>query len=155
MARLCAQIEEGPSYRGGPEVDFVRSRAGFSSAIAKACSDTADDLGLQTVVAFTESGGTALLVSKYRPRARIVGITPDAGTYRRMALMWGVLPLRSERLDSTDGMIEAADRMLRERGLVAEGEWVAITAGIPPNRQASTNILKLHVAGSDAGGSGR
>jgi pyruvate kinase len=151
MSRLCTQIEDSPAYGGGPDVDFVRSRAGFSSAIAKACSDTADDLGLDTVVAFTESGGTAQLVSKYRPRARIVGITPDEATYRRMALMWGVLPLLGHRLDSTDEMISAAERMLRERGLVGDGEWVAITAGIPPGRRASTNILKLHVVGSGDG----
>ncbi|MFH2072476.1 MAG: pyruvate kinase [Actinomycetota bacterium] len=152
MSRLCLEIESSPTYRGGPDVEYVRSDTGFSSAIAKACSDTADSLGLETVVAFTVSGNTALLVSKYRPRSRIVACTPDEGTYRRMALMWGVTPLRFDRLESTDEMIAAADRVLREHGLVQEGEWVAMTAGIPPNQRASTNILKLHVIGMGAAG---
>ncbi|MCJ7726577.1 MAG: pyruvate kinase, partial [Acidimicrobiia bacterium] len=148
MARLCVEIESSPVYGGGPDVEFVRSEAGFSSAIAKACADTADSLGLDTVVAFTESGNTALLVSKYRPRSRIVAFTPDEHTYRQMALMWGVTPLMFRRLESTDEMISSAERVLREAGIVHDGEWVAMTAGIPPNRRASTNILKLHVIGS-------
>ena len=152
MARLCLEIESSPTYGGGPDVDFVRSDAGFSSAIAKACSDTADSLGLDTVVAFTESGNTALLVSKYRPVSQIVAFTPDEKTYRRMALMWGVKPLRFHRLDSTDEMIFRAETVLRDEGLVEEGEWVAMTAGIPPNQRASTNILKLHVIGMGAAG---
>ena len=152
MARLCLEIESSPVYGGGPDVEFVRSEAGFSSAIAKACADTADSLGLDTVVAFTESGNTALLVSKYRPRSRIVAFTPDEHTYRRMALMWGVTPLRFSRLESTDEMISTADRVLRDEGIVHDGEWVAMTAGIPPNRRASTNILKLHVIGMGSPG---
>jgi pyruvate kinase len=152
MAALCREIETSSVYHGGPDVEFVRSDAGFSSAIAKACADTADSLGLDTVVAFTVSGDTALLVSKYRPSARIVAFTPDEHTYHQMALMWGVRPLRFERLESTDEMILAADRMLREEGIVEEGEWVAMTAGIPPNQRASTNILKLHVIGAGSTG---
>jgi len=150
MDALCREIEASDEYWAGQDVAMVDWPAPFSSAIAKACADAAGRLGLKTAVAFTESGMTALLVSKYRPRARIVAFTPDDRTYRRMALMWGVAPLRSERLDSTDGMIRAADRMLRERGMVSAGEWVAMAAGVPPNRRASTNTLKLHVIGDPA-----
>ena len=152
MAALCSEIESSPIYQGGADVEFVHSDTGFSSAIAKACSDTADSLGLDTVVAFTVSGSTALLVSKYRPSARIVAFTPDERTYNRMALMWGVRPLRFDRLDSTDEMILAAERVLLDEGIVEDGEWVAMTAGIPPNQRASTNILKLHVIGVGSDG---
>jgi len=152
MAALCSEIEGSPIYQGGADVEFVHSDTGFSSAIAKACSDTADSLGLDTVVAFTVSGSTALLVSKYRPSARIVAFTPDERTYSRMALMWGVRPLRFDRLDSTDEMILAAERVLLDEGIVEDGEWVAMTAGIPPNQRASTNILKLHVIGVGSDG---
>lgn len=153
MAAICLEVESSPHYRGGPDVQFVEAEAlGFPSAIAKACADTADALHLQTVVAFTESGNTALLVSKYRPLARIVAFTPEERTYHRMALLWGVTPLRFPRLQSTDDMIFAAERVLRERSIVEDGEWVAMTAGIPPNQRSSTNLLKLHVIGMGAGG---
>jgi pyruvate kinase len=152
MAALAREIESSDLYWTAPRVGFVHSEAGFSSAIAKACADTSDDLGLETVVAFTVSGNTALLVSKYRPRSRIVAFTPDEQTFHRMAMMWGVTPVAFPRLESTDEMISAAEEMLRERGIVEDGEWVAMTAGIPPNQQASTNLLKLHVVGDDSAG---
>jgi pyruvate kinase len=100
------------------------------------------------VVAFTESGSTAQLISKNRPLANIVAFTPSVEVFRRMALLRGVHPVLAPRLDSTDAMIAIADRRLRDMGMVEPGEWVAMAAGIPPNRQASTNLLKLHVIGS-------
>jgi pyruvate kinase len=153
MAAICLEVESSPHYRGGPDVEFVEAEAsGFPSAIAKACADTADALRLRTVVAFTESGNTALLVSKYRPLARIVAFTPDERTYHRMALLWGVTPMRFPRLHATDDMIFAAERVLGEHAIVEDGEWVAMTAGIPPNQRSSTNLLKLHVIGMGAAG---
>ena len=56
-------------------------------------------------------------------------------------------PLRFPRLHATDDMIFAAERVLRERAIVEDGEWVAMTAGIPPNQRSSTNLLKLHEIG--------
>jgi pyruvate kinase len=100
---------------------------------------------MEAVVAFTESGGTARLISKYRPRARIIGFTPNMETFRRMAILWGVEPQTFERLESTDEMIAAAERILVERGISEPGDRVAMAAGVPPNRRASTNLLKLHV----------
>ncbi len=146
MASICHEVETTPGYLGA-DVEFVGTDLSFASATAQAVAETAESLGMETVVAFTESGGTARLVSKYRPRARIVGFTPSPQTYRRMAIMWGVEPQRFERLESTDDMIAAAERVLVERGLAAPGDRVAMAAGIPPNRRASTNLLKLHVIG--------
>ncbi len=152
MAAICSRVEISPVYEARPDVEFVAAEASFASAIAQACADTANSLGLKLVVAFTESGNTALLVSKYRPRARIVAFTPDPATHRRMALLWGVTPLSFPRLESTDEMIFAAERLLRDEGIAAEGEWVVMAAGVPPNQSASTNLLKLHVVGTGSSG---
>jgi pyruvate kinase len=152
MAAICSRVEESPIYAAAPHPDFVTVEAGIASAIAQACADTANSLGLKLVVAFTESGNTALLVSKYRPRARIVAFTPDQRTRRRMALLWGVTPMAFPRLESTDEMIFAAERLLREHGFAGEGEWVVMAAGVPPNQRASTNLLKLHVVGTGSAG---
>ena len=69
-----------------------------------------------------------------------------------MALYWGVTPLRFERLDSTDEMIQAAESRLVEMGLVQPGERVAMVAGVPPNQRSATNLLKLHKVGEVARG---
>jgi pyruvate kinase len=151
MAAVCREAERSPGYLSGHRHDFVGSDQTFASAIALATAETSNNLGLSAVVAFTESGSTARLISKYRPRADILAFTPSAETYRRMALLWGVTPMHFERQDSTDEMIAIAERLLLDRGLLAAGDPVAMVAGIPPNQDASTNLLKLHSMGEWTG----
>jgi pyruvate kinase len=157
MADVCREAEGSPGYPAAA-AGGVTTDAPFPRAIAHAVADTAASLGLDTVVAFTESGNTARLVSRYRPNSRIVAFAPTERTCNQLAIVWGVIPLLFPRLPSTDEMIAAAEALLLEHGLVKVGEAVAMAAGIPPNQQASTNLLKLHVIGSDArgipGGSG-
>ena len=151
MDVICREVEGDIDYRD-QGVAFLEREQPFPSAVAKACVDAAESLELGAILAFTESGSTARLISKYRPAARIITFTAIEDTYRQMALYWGVTPLRIERFDSTDDMIETAARSALERGLVAEGDGVAMVAGIPPNQAASTNILKLHIVGSGTTG---
>lgn len=154
MAAICLATETGPSAGAGPAL--IGEPGSFASAIARATAQAAGGLGLDTVIAFTESGATARLVSKYRPTACILGLTPRVDTYRRMALLWGVTPVLAPRRSTTDGMIEGAERILLKRRLVRRGDRVAIAAGVPPNQDAATNLLKLHTVGKpDAGMSGR
>lgn len=150
MARICVEAEASPDYGRGPEIHFLEDRARFASATAQACVDAAENLDLAAIVAFTESGSTARLISKYRPRTDIFAYTPREGTYRRLALYSGVTPLLFEGVDSTDLMIEHAEQNLLELGIVKPGDGVVIAAGIPPNQAATTNLMKLHSIGSSA-----
>jgi len=147
MAGICTEAERTPGYPARVTAGFLPDDLPFPTAIAQAAADTANALRLGTVVAFTESGNTARLVSRYRPNSRIVAFTPSEATLHRLAAVWGVTPLLFPRYASTDEMIAQAERLLVDRGLAAPGEWVAMIAGIPPNQQASTNLLKLHVVG--------
>jgi pyruvate kinase len=153
MAAICVEAESGPSLIRPPQ--FVGAPGSFASAIARATVEAADGLGLGTVVAFTYSGATARLVSKYRPAARILAFTPRPETLRRMAVLWGVTPVELPRRDSTDEMIDTAERILLESGLAVPGDRVAMAAGVPPNQDASTNLLKLHTVGESGSGVGR
>jgi len=145
MAAICEEAEKSPARAAPPR--FVGEPGSFPSAVARATAEAADGLGLSLVVAFTETGTTARLVSKYRPTARILGFTPRPETLRRMAVLWGVVPVALPRRSSTDDMIRAADRILLERGLAVPGDRVAMAAGVPPGRDLGTNLLKLHVVG--------
>ena len=151
MAAICLEAEASPGYPSAPPMQLIDDPTPFPAAIAGAVADTAATLGLDTVVAFTESGSTARLVARKRPNARIVAFTPHRTIRDRLAIVWGVTPLMFPRLGSTDEMIAEAERILLEMGLVARGEPVAMAAGIPPNQQASTNLLKLHVFGAEGG----
>ncbi len=148
MDRICREAELSPDYGRGPEIHFLEDRARFASATAQACVDAAANLGLGAIVAFTESGSTARLISKYRPRADIFAYTPHERTYRRMALYAGVTPLPFHPVDSTDEMIAYAEQNLLHSGIVKPGDGVVMAAGIPPNQSASTNLMKLHSIGS-------
>ena len=105
-------------------------------------------------MAFTESGNTARLISKYRPEARIVAFTPNESTLRHMALYWGVSPHPFERRTYTDEELAAAADILEREGVVRRGDRVVMVAGVPPNVQASTNLVKVHVIGETSGGLG-
>jgi pyruvate kinase len=149
MAAVCVEAERSPGY---PMSVVGTRRSSFAAAIAEAAANSAASLELGLIVAFTESGSTARLISKHRPAAQIVAFSPHEPTYHRLAMVWGVTPLPFPELSSTDEMIEEASRILLERGMVHPGDWVAMAAGIPPNQQASTNLLKLHVVGADSNG---
>ena len=146
MARICASVESETSTTTVKHT-YLTHISAVASAVAQAAVDAAANLGIQTIVAFTESGSTARLLSKYRPAARIVAFTPVATTRRVMALYRGVTAYPFERRDYTDLMIAAAEKFLEKEGVCDRGETVVMVAGIPPNRQASTNLLKVHVIG--------
>jgi len=147
MDRICREAERSPDYGRGPEIHFLEDRARFASATAQACVDAASNLGLEAIVAFTESGSTARLISKYRPKADIFAYTPHERTYRRMALYAGVTPLSFRAVDSTDQMISYAEQNLVASGILKPGDGAVMAAGIPPNMSASTNLMKLHTVG--------
>jgi len=144
MDRICREVE-GAGL--GTSVDFLESHRTFASATAKAAVEAAVNLNLKTIAAFTESGATAKLLSKYRPPATIIAFTAEPSTYRQMALYWGVIPQMQERRDSTDLMLASAEKHLEKSGMCEPGEGVVMVAGTPPNQRASTNLMKLHVIG--------
>ncbi|HET9261030.1 MAG TPA: pyruvate kinase [Acidimicrobiia bacterium] len=153
MARICETIEEGTLPHEVP-VPFVTGHNDVASAVAQAATEIAKNVGARTIVAFTESGSTARLISKYRPHQRVVAFTPNTNTRRKMALFWGVQPHAFERHEYTDDEMNAAAEILVNEGLAVPGELVVMVAGVPPNVQASTNVVKVHQIGAEPGALG-
>ncbi len=155
MAEICRVVEEDTlSNRGDHPVPFVGNGNTVASAVAQAATEVAINLGAKAIVAFTESGNTARLISKYRPEGRIVAFSPNESTLSRMALFWGVSPHEFERREYTDDEMAAASEILEREGMAREGDTVVMVAGVPPNVQASTNLLKVQVIGEVPGGFG-
>ena len=98
---------------------------------------------------FTESGSSAGLVSKYRPRAPIVAFSPVQETRRRLALYWGVLPRSLGRIQDIDELTEAAQKRLLEEKLVKPGDIIGVVAGTPIGTTGSTNLMRLLHIGSN------
>jgi pyruvate kinase len=155
MASICVAMEDGIlSDPGRDPIPFVGDGNTVASAVAQAATEIAINLEAETIVAFSESGNTARLISKYRPAGKIVAFTPNEITLRRMALYWGVTPHPFERRTYTDEELAAAASILEEEGVVTNGDRVVMVAGVPPNQRASTNLVKVHVIGELSGGLG-
>ena len=123
-----------------------KSLQGLPEAVAGAACELAEHIGARVIVAWTESGATARLVAKHRPRSPILALSTVSATARRLALVWGVIPVLTEAADSADAMLAAAPAYAVAAGLLRPGEKAVITAGIPMGVAGSTNLIKAAVA---------
>ncbi len=147
MDRIAVRTERALGFReilGRKEIAPGRT---VTDAISYATCTTAFDLGATAIITSTKSGHTARMVSKYRPQARVIAVTPKEGVVRKLSLVWGVSPILVTETDSTDEMIDAATRAALEAGLIHSGDLVVITAGIPVGVPGTTNMIKVHIVG--------
>jgi pyruvate kinase len=119
----------------------------FAQAIAEAACSTAMDIKAKTIVAFSRSGFTALLVSKFRPHVPITCFTGSEDIYRRMSLYWGISPHVMKFPDNTDKMISESEKALLKKGIVKKRDAIAIIATSPFAQGGKSNIMKLHRVG--------
>jgi pyruvate kinase len=115
-----------------------------AEAVCEAVSHAAGEVHMKVIAVFTESGSTAQLIAKYRPRTPIIAFSPLQETRRRLSLLWGVTPRRIEHVDNIDSLAQLAEKRLLEEGYVKRGDVVGIIAGTPLGRRGTTNFLKLH-----------
>ncbi len=149
MARIIERTEELGLERIRPLMNSPRTKGG---AITKAASEVGAIVGAKFLVTFTQSGDSARRISQLRSPIPIHAITPEEGTYNRLALSWGVEPLVTPMVKHTDEMVLQADRMLLEGKRAAEGELVMIVAGSPPGIPGSTNAMRVHKVGDAVNG---
>jgi pyruvate kinase len=116
----------------------------INETIAEAICHAAEELNMKVIAVFTETGGSARLVSKYRPRAPIVAFSPNQETRRRISLLWGVLPRTIAPVKDVDQLTKIAERRLLEEKLVGRGDVVGIIAGTPIGTRGTTNLMRLH-----------
>lgn len=119
----------------------------FAQAIAEAACMSAMDIKARVIVAFSRSGFTALLVSKFRPQVPIIGFTVKENIRRRMNLYWGITPQIMKFPRGTDEMITETEKALLKKGIVKKGDSIVIIATSPFALGGKTNIMKLHKVG--------
>ena len=142
MARIALYTEEYGSFRAPARVTGG-STSVVARSLARVASTVAEELDCKLIVAFTESGSTARLLSSYRPQAAIAAITYNEETYRRLALWWGVVPVKSEFAPTTDEMIIRGEELLKRKGLAARGDTILMLAG-QSHTAGATNMLRVH-----------
>lgn len=141
--RIIRAAEEGPEPNWRPRVESHRREISIPDAVCTAASSAAASINASAIVAFSELGRTARLISKQRPAAPILALTPCEPVRRRMALYWGVRPYTMRPIEQTDARMDEAERRLKEEGLVKTGERIVILSGTRIGQPAGTNLIKL------------
>jgi pyruvate kinase len=112
-------------------------------AISLAVCAAAELLKVPLIVCLTASGFTARTVASYRPGVPILAVTPEADTFRQLALVWGVIPAKTEHFPDYDAMLPFTRESIKRLGLAEPGDRVVVTAGVPFDVAGTTNLLKI------------
>ncbi|MGG0175508.1 pyruvate kinase [Gottfriedia acidiceleris] len=147
MNSIALRIEKSLQYEELFKKRQRENKGTITDAIGQSVAATALNLKVAAIIAPTESGHTAKMISKYRPKAPILAITSDIRICRRLTLVWGVQTEYRERANSTDEMLQHAMEAAQDAKFVSNGDTVIITAGLPIGETGMTNMMKIHVVG--------
>jgi pyruvate kinase len=140
LSRIASDVETDLTFTNYPP-----EKNDETHALSEALNVIDRTLGLHCIVAFTESGYSAMIAAGERPRAAVVALTPDRDVYHRLNLVWGVKPiLIDQRVTTFEDMVVQAETCLKARKLAASGHQVLLMGGIPTSQRQGTNFLKLH-----------
>jgi pyruvate kinase len=148
MATIALEVEAKYPHREirrrrASDLGGIETDEDIGTAIAEAAVSSAHALGLRLIVTGTTTGNTARHISSFRPRARIVALTPVEEVARRLACVWGVEPAVVQSYRYFETLIEIAEARIVSDGQASPGETVAITSGMPVGA-GGTNVLKIH-----------
>lgn len=143
MARIALEAEASP-YAHRPSADGPHAQT-VALSIARNAADIARELGAKLVVAFTESGDSARLLSKARPTVPIVAFSPSERTRRKAALFWGVVPIKIDPVTDADALVDLATGHCLARGLCSPGDKLVVVFGAPLGVRGSTNSIRVRV----------
>ena len=147
MDRIIRAAEEGTEPGTVPKRYTDLPDPSFSEAICNAASAAARAVDAGAIIAFSELGATARLISKQRPAAPIIAFTPFETVRQQMALYWGVRPYTMPQIEQTDARVDEAERRLKQEGLAKIGEKIVILSGTRVGQPGGTNLIKLHEVG--------
>jgi pyruvate kinase len=146
MHRIVHEAERTMKEQAVFQSHVQKTHLSIAETICEATAHAAEDLDLRGIALFTESGTTARQLSKYHPPTPIFALSPVEITINRLNLLWGTVPIRCPKANSTEALVEMAENLLVQGGFVRAREIVAIVAGTR-TKSGSTNFLRLHVMG--------
>ena len=144
MDRIIRKAEGERISRMDLGLSQIADEPTVPDAICASAATAAKTIKAQAIVALTEYGNTARLISCQRPAVPIVGLTPSEHVRHKMALYWGVLPLVMKPIGDTDHRIQEAENLLKKKGLAMPGDRLVILTGIQAHKPGGTNLMKIH-----------
>ena len=142
MARIDEKAETSLAMNGRHDDDHF-DPTDVTESVASAVANAAGNLNIKAIVAATNSGYTAKMISKYRPNADILALTFTENVQRMLNIYWGVQPTIAEPVENTDAMIDLAKKEAVKAGLASKGDTIIVTAGIPVTTSGTTNLMTI------------
>jgi pyruvate kinase len=143
MSRIIIEAERNMAEFIQPRRRGQR-RLSISETICESIAHAAEDLHMAAIAVFTETGNTARMISKYRPKSRIYAFSHVPAVCNRMNLFWGVQPVRREHALNSEEMLATAEQELVRSGKLKPGDVLGVVAGTQMST-GSTNFMRLHV----------
>ena len=143
MDNVAAEVESDPTYTEIIEASRRIERTTVADGIVSAAREIAEATNIAAICCFSQSGTTALLVARERPRVPIIALTTEVETARRLCLSWGTNNVVTGPVDRFKSAVVEAVRAARAEQLVTDDDMIVITAGVPFNTPGSTNILRV------------
>ncbi|MFP4481642.1 MAG: pyruvate kinase, partial [Thermovirgaceae bacterium] len=146
MAKIIVRTESDERFLTGRPLSYTDINR-VPDAVSHAAGLISERMKTRAILSLTQSGQTAQMVSKYRPRALIIGATPSKRTWRSLCLVWGVAPLFVEREETLETALATAMDRAIEEGLLVEGDLIVVTAGVPVGMRGTTNTIEVVTVG--------
>ena len=143
MDRIIREVEQDPQYRRMLNAAHPDAGDTVADAITASLHHVSQVLPICATFTYTESGFSSFRAARERPEAPVIGCTPNRATARMLALVWGVHPVLSNKLENVDEMVDNAIEITLAEGFGEIGDLIAITAGMPFGRKGTTNMLRL------------
>ncbi len=148
MNRIALKTESGLDHATILKKRSQKTLITITDAISQSVTHTAANLGVSAIITPTQSGHSARMVAKYRPKAPIIAVTFNEFVKRRLSLVWGIYAVRGQEAETTDELLDTAVNMGLETKIIERGCKVIITAGVPVGVSGTTNLMKVHVIGN-------
>ena len=120
----------------------------ITQTVAQSAVAMVSEVGARAIIAFSVSGATSKYISKHRPSRRVYAFTPMARVYNRLSLVWGVAPTLIPKIEDTRKLMDAAEHLLVDKGVLKPDDLVVIITGLAL-KSGSTNMIKIHQVGHD------
>ena len=143
MDNVAGEVEQDPTYTQIIEASRDAKRTSIADGIVAAAREIAETTNIKAIACFTQSGTTALLTARERPRVPIIAMTPLVRTARRLALSWGCNCVITGHLERFKMAVVSAAQAARSEGFAGEEDQIVVTAGVPFNVPGTTNILRV------------
>lgn len=143
MVNIAKETESHLEYNKIIKTKKKYRNKGVSSAICYAAVSTASSINAKLIIASSFSGYTARLVSKFKPESFVIGLSPLDRTLRKMQIYWGVIPVKTTEVNSTDHLLQEAIKTVVEHNFAEKGDTIVLTAGVPAGKTGATNMIKV------------